>query len=254
MPISVVINTYNAEAHLGDVLDAVRGFDEVVVCDMESTDRTTAIANSRGCRVLTFPKGNCKSAEPARTFAIQSAKSPWVLVVDADEIVPPALRDFLYHHISTPAAAAGLYIPRKNYQFGQFVRSSYPDYQLRFFVREGTEWPPYVHTFPSVRGRLEHIPKNRTDLALTHYPSSMRRIMEKANDYSDNEVDKRRGKRVSAMSLFFSPLFRFVKSYFICGGIFNGKVGFISACNNAWYKFATLVKILERQEEGKGAT
>lgn len=252
MPISVVINTFNAEAHLGEVLDAVCDFDEVVVCDMESTDRTAAIANSHGCRVVTFPKGDCKSAEPARTFAIQSARSPWVLVVDADEIVPRALREFLYNHISKPDAAAGLYIPRKNYQFGQFLRSSYPDYQLRFFVREGTEWPPYVHTFPSVRGRLEHIPKNRTDLALIHRPSPMRRIMEKANDYSDNEVEKRRGQRVTALSLFFSPLFHFVKSYIVGGGFLNGKAGYISACNNAWYKFATLVKILESQEEGKG--
>ena len=38
--ISVVINTYNASCHLQQVLDTVKGFDEVVVCDMESTDDT----------------------------------------------------------------------------------------------------------------------------------------------------------------------------------------------------------------------
>ena len=51
----------------------MKQFDEVVVCDMESTDRTVAIAEENGCRVVTFPKANHKSAEPARTFAIQSA-------------------------------------------------------------------------------------------------------------------------------------------------------------------------------------
>ena len=38
--ISIVINTYNAEKYLQQVLDSVKDFDEVVVCDMESTDHT----------------------------------------------------------------------------------------------------------------------------------------------------------------------------------------------------------------------
>ena len=90
--ISVVINTYNAGEHLGECLEAVKDFDEVVVCDMESTDSTVEIAQRYGARVVTFPKAGHKSAEPARTFAIQSATSPWVLVVDSDEIITPQLR------------------------------------------------------------------------------------------------------------------------------------------------------------------
>ena len=92
--ISVVINTYNAEQHLEEVLQSVTGFDEVVVCDMESTDHTLDIARRYGCHIVTFPKANHKSAEPARTFAIQSATSPWVLVVDADELVTRELREY----------------------------------------------------------------------------------------------------------------------------------------------------------------
>ena len=42
--ISVVINTYNAERDLERVLDAVKDFDEVLICDMESTDKTLDIA------------------------------------------------------------------------------------------------------------------------------------------------------------------------------------------------------------------
>lgn len=45
--ISVVINTYNAERHLAEVLDSVKDFDEIVVCDMESTDHTRDIALAR---------------------------------------------------------------------------------------------------------------------------------------------------------------------------------------------------------------
>ena len=56
--ISVVINTYNAEKHLAQVVDSVKHFDEIIVCDMESTDDTITIAKSMGCKVITFPKGN----------------------------------------------------------------------------------------------------------------------------------------------------------------------------------------------------
>ena len=153
--ISVVINTYNARQHLRQVLESVKDFDEVVVCDMESTDDTCDIAREYGCRIVTFPKADHKSAEPARTFAIQSASNHWVLVVDADEIVTPELREVLYQRIADSDCPAGYYIPRQNMFMSMFVRDFHYDFQLRFFIREGTEWPPYVHTFPKVQGRVE---------------------------------------------------------------------------------------------------
>ena len=64
--ISVVINTYNAERHLLQVINAAKGFDEIVVCDMESTDNTLAIAKSMGCRVVTFEKKDYNIVEPAQ--------------------------------------------------------------------------------------------------------------------------------------------------------------------------------------------
>ena len=60
--ISVVINTYNASKYLAQVLETAKSFDEIVVCDMESTDNTVEIANSYGAKVVTFPKANHKSA------------------------------------------------------------------------------------------------------------------------------------------------------------------------------------------------
>ena len=47
--ISVVINTYNAEKFLQRVLDSVKGFNEIVVCDMESNDHTVEIAKLALC-------------------------------------------------------------------------------------------------------------------------------------------------------------------------------------------------------------
>ena len=62
--ISVVINTYNASQHLERVLETVKDFDEIVICDMESTDDTCDIAKRYGCRLLFFRVATIKSVSP----------------------------------------------------------------------------------------------------------------------------------------------------------------------------------------------
>ncbi len=245
--ISVVINTYNARKHLAEVLETVKGFDEIVVCDMESTDDTVEIAEKYGCKVVTFPKANHHSAEPARTFAIQSATSEWVLVVDADELIPQALHDFLYDFVEVPGQTRGLYIPRKNYTMNVCLPSSYPDYQLRFFIREGTVWPPYVHTFPTIQGPVEYIPRHRRDLALDHLDDSTYATIVRLNNYTENEVEKRQGERVTLLKLIFSPTWRFLKQYIIKGGFRFGIAGYVQAYRAAYYKFTALCKLYEKQ-------
>ena len=248
--ISVVINTYNAASMLEEVILAVKDFDETVVCDMESTDETVAIAHKHGCKVVTFPKAQHKSAEPARTFAIQSASNPWVLVVDADEIVTPELRQYLYRRIASEDCPQGLYIPRKGYFMHRLF--AYPDYQLRFFIREGTVWPPYVHTFPTVQGRLEHIPRNRHELALIHRADdSIHTRLYKTNEYSDNEAVKKAGRHYGALKLVFVPAFYFFKAYILKGQIRKGIPGFINATLDACYRFVTIAKVIEAKNSNR---
>ena len=245
--ISVVINTYNAEQHLAKALEAVKAFDEIVVCDMESTDSTLDIARRYGCKIVTFPKGNHKSAEPARTFAIQSASSKWVLVVDADEIITPELRQALYTAIASPDCPAGYYIPRKNMFMGMFVRDFHYDYQLRFFIREGTEWPPYVHTFPTVQGRVEKLKASRDACMLHLMDETMHEYMAKMNEYTDNEVEKKREKNYGVGALLWRPVWRFFKKYFMDGSYRMGTRGLIRAMMAAVYQFALVSKIIEKR-------
>lgn len=246
--ISVVINTYNASKFLARVLDSVKDFDEIVICDMESTDDTVQIAEQYGCKVVTFPKGDSVSAEPARTFAIQSASCKWVLVIDADELVTPALKDYLYELISHEDVPRGLWIPRKNYFMGQFMHCFYPDYLLRFFIKEGTEWPPYVHTFPMVKGCQDKISAKRKDLAFIHLANDNIRLrIDKTNQYTESEVEKKKDKHYGMAALFYRPFFRFFKAYILKGGIRDGKAGFICACMEGGYQFVAVSKILEKR-------
>jgi glycosyltransferase involved in cell wall biosynthesis len=247
--ISVVINTYNAELHLERVLDAVKDFDEILICDMESTDRTLQIAQQYGCRVVTFERKKFTIVEPAREYAIHEAQYPWVLVVDADEIVTRELHDFLYQRISEVNCPDGLAIPRKNYFMGRFMRSHYPDYILRFFRKDKTHWPPVIHCAPEVDGRVERISKQRKELAFEHLANdSVSDILRKHDTYSTNEVPRRRHKNYGVAAMLFRPLVRFIKSYIIKGGFLDGKAGLIQALLDAHYQFAVVAKLIEERQ------
>lgn len=245
--ISVVINTYNAAQFLQQSLDTVVGkFDEVLICDMESTDNTVDIAKRNGCSVVSFPKANHVSAEPARTFAIQSAQHPWVLVIDADELVTQELRDYLYQHISKEHPEEGLWIPRKNYFMGKFMHAFYPDYLLRFFIKEGTVWPPEVHTFPIVKGKCVKLPRNRKELAFIHLANdSVYDCIRKINQYTQNEVEKKKAKNYGLGALLWKPTFRFFKAYILKSGWRDGIPGLINALIQAVYQIVEISKIIE---------
>ena len=246
--ISVVINTWNAERHLSRVLESVKHFDEVLVCDMESTDGTVAIARSYHCRIVTFPKAGHSIVEPAREFAIHEAAGEWVLVVDADEVVTPQLKTFLYSRIAQPQCPAGIAIPRKNYFMGRFLHSAYPDYVLRFFKKEKTHWPAVIHCSPEVDGRVERIPAKRKELALEHLANdSVGDILRKTDTYSDYELPRRRHKGYGLWALVSRPAFRFFKSYVVKRGFLDGMPGLIHAVLDAHYQFVVVSKLIEER-------
>lgn len=247
--ISVVINTYNAEKHLRRVLESAKGFDEIVICDMESTDQTVAIAQELGCKIVVFPKNGHRIVEPARNFAIQSASSEWVLVIDADETISADLRNYLYKEIQQPTCLSGIYIPRKNYFMGRFMHCHYPDYLLRFFKREVTTWPPLIHTSPTVQGELSYIPRKHHFMALEHLANDgVSDIVRKTNEYTDYEIIKKKEKQYGVLAFCYRPFFRFFKAYFLKGGIRDGQEGFIRACLEAYYQFVMLSKIVENKK------
>ena len=246
--ISVVINTRNAALHLREVLEAVKDFDEVLICDMESEDETLEIAKAYGCRVVTFPKADHKSAEPARTFAIQQAQWPWVLVVDADEIVTPELKDYLYRRIGEKDCPAGLYIPRWNRFMLRYTKSLSYDHQLRFFRREGTEWPPYVHTVPKVEGRTEKIPASEKNVRFIHLADeTISDLVRKTNAYTDGELMKRSGKNYGLGALIGRPTWRFFRNYVLKMGFRDGLPGLVRAGMDATYQFILVAKCIEKK-------
>ena len=245
------MNTYNAEKHLQKVLDSLKGFDEIVVCDMESTDSTVNIAENNGCKVVTFPKGNHNICEPARDFAIHSATHDWVFVVDADEIIPDALRHYLYKRINDPQFDSAIAVPRQNSFLGKPATAS-PDYQLRFFLKDKTEWPATIHSRPVVDSKIENIPAKRKDLYMIHLDDlSLKSRINKMNTYSDYEVIKRAHKKYGFIKMLFRPGWFFIRSFVFGKGITDGKRGLVRAYMAALYQIIYLSKLYENSINNK---
>ena len=246
MSISVVIQTFNSSKCIRRCLESVLGFDEIIVCDMYSSDDTLSIAEEYGAAIVMHEP--CGIVEPARTFAVGQATRDWILVVDSDEVIPETLKEYLYKTIISEDCPNALYLPRKNYFMNRFMRAAFPDYQLRFFRKDAFKgWPVVIHSRPDIEGNTGKIPPKES-LAIIHLEdNNIKARISKINRYTDLELEKRKDKKESIASLLFQPLYRFLVAYCIKGGIRDGKPGLLHAMMHACYKFVMIAKIIERQ-------
>ena len=116
--LSAVVVAHNEAARLGGCLAALRFADEVLVVLDRCTDNSRAVAEAAGARILegAFPR------EAARRHAgLDAATGDWVLEIDADETVSPALADEIREVIRTSAAGRHA-IPVDNYVGGRLIR------------------------------------------------------------------------------------------------------------------------------------
>jgi glycosyltransferase involved in cell wall biosynthesis len=89
LPLSVFIICKNEADRIGRTLEAVRGLsDDIVVVDSGSTDGTQALAAQLGARVVEHP---FEGYGPQKRHAETLCRHPWLLNIDADEVIPPDL-------------------------------------------------------------------------------------------------------------------------------------------------------------------
>ncbi|HET8655700.1 MAG TPA: glycosyltransferase family 2 protein [Longimicrobiaceae bacterium] len=246
-----MINTLNEEENLPLALRSVVSWaDEIVVVDMASDDRTVEIAREFGARV--YPHERCDFVEPARAYAFAQATGDWVLVLDADEIVPAELAERL-RAIARADAADAVRIPRLNYLLG--VPLGYTawgpkqDRHTRFFKRGTVRGNDRIH------GRLRSSPDARV-LDLPYQPGhavhhfcyrDVTHFVAKLNRYTSVEALQAhdRGQRASAVRAVLHATKEFVSRYVKNGGYRDGWRGFYLSGLMAFYRFATYAKLQE---------
>ncbi|MFT3807439.1 glycosyltransferase family 2 protein [Arenimonas sp.] len=275
--ISVVILTMNEAANLPRCLDSIRWCDDVLVLDSGSTDATVALATSSGARVM---NRRFDSFAGQRNYAMEQGelRHPWVLHLDADEVVRPELARELQAIAGAASSPFPVYrIPSRIILRGRWLRRAgmYPAYQVRFGRREALRFVDHGH------GQREVQPPDQVGTiaaAFDHYNFSkgvndwfarhLRYAREEARQswlergeslrvsglWSGDSTERRRALKRIAHRLPCRPSLRFFYSYFLRGGVLDGKAGLQYARMLATYQRfidMNLAELREAQRKGE---
>ncbi|MBN2569141.1 MAG: glycosyltransferase family 2 protein [Deltaproteobacteria bacterium] len=250
VPLSVAIITKNEEHNLPDCLISVAFARQIVVVDSGSTDNTAAIASAFGCEVYEEP---WKGFGYQKQSAIDKCTSPWVLVLDADERIPPATSEVIKNIVSKDeGSAAGYRLPRKNWFQGRWIRHMgwWPDLITRLFRRElGRMSEDPVHESVIISGPIEDL-----DVPIEHYTDSdLGKILLKIDRYSTLGAEEafRKGRHASVWSAFLRAVMTFYHNYFVRLGILDGVQGFTLSVTDSVNKFFKYAKLSDMNRLSK---
>jgi glycosyltransferase involved in cell wall biosynthesis len=255
VPLSVAIITKNEEENISACLQSVAFAGQIVIVDSGSTDGTLRIAESFGCDIATEA---WRGFGPQKQMAIDKCTFPWILVLDADERIPPETADIIRKIVKDEhMKATGFRFPRKNFFQGRWIRHAgwWPDPVLRLFRKDaGRMTDAAVHEAVEVQGSVENL-----DVVIEHYTESkLDKILQKIDKYSTLGAQEAFavGKTSSPWSAFFRAALTFLQDYFLRLGILDGRQGLTLAVTdsvNKYFKYAKLSELSRVRRLGKQA-
>ena len=225
-PLSITIVAKNEDRTIARVLAAVAEIaDEIVFLDSGSTDRTIEIANSFGVR---YYHQDWLGYAEQKNKAIDLAMGEWILSLDADEVLTPALmaeiRDLLRHGV--PEGIGGFKIPRVLYIGDTPLRGGgfYPDAQLRLIRKgRGRFQPRVVHESIRVDGKVRQLKNDMHHYAYSdveQFAATMDQYARlSAQHYLEHENTAWRRSRLNEI---INPAWTFLYRQVVRGGIFHG--------------------------------
>jgi glycosyltransferase involved in cell wall biosynthesis len=228
--LSAIIITKNEAANIGACLQSVAFCDERIVIDGGSDDDTVAIAEEKGAEVVVHP---WQGFGPQKNYALSLAKGDWVLSIDADERVTPALAWAIGAAIAQNSAHC-YEMPRRSSFLGREMRHSAwsPDHVLRLFRRGHARFSDDL-----VHERVVcDDPVVRLEEPLLHYPiGRIEDALSRMDRYSTAgaEMLVASGRRVSFASGITHGLWSFFRTYVLRRGFLDGREGFLLAVANA---------------------
>jgi len=244
--LTVTVITYNESEHIAAALDSVAWADEIIVVDSGSTDGTTDIARRFTDKVITR---EWPGYSEQKNFAAGQAAHDWVLSMDADERVTPALAAEIQALLRAGPSARGYRVRRVGYYLGRWIRSTdwFPDYQLRLYDRRAGRWNGLrIHeSFQLAVGKPEMLQGE-----LEHYAyRDISHHLKKIDAYTTliSEQWHEEGRRTNLPALALHPAFAFLRNYVLRAGFRDGTAGFLISILNSYYVFLKLAKLWERQ-------
>jgi len=252
LPISVCVIAGNEAQRIRRALDSVADWagEIIVVLNDDENDGTAQIAAASGAKVFPEPwKGHVAQ----KNSAADKATQPWILGLDADEEVSPALRDEIRRAMAEPGDHAAFCFPRCTHFCDRWIRHGewYPDVKLRLFRKDlGRTEGQEPHDKVVVNGTIKQLHN-----AIWHYTyDDIRDHFETLNRFSTITAQQKfmQGSRFRWRDLLFRPPLRFFRGYVLRAGFLDGAHGFLIACAcayGAYMKYAKLWELSLRRQQ-----
>ena len=183
-----------------------------------------------------------------KTTLLDWQKCDWILSLDADERLSPELIGEIQEAVCNPGNVVGFFFPRRSFYLGRWIYHGdwYPDHQLRLFKRGCGQWQgTNPHGRVIVDGKTNCMKHDIYHFNYKNFSHQLKTIDNYSNIFADVMIEKNKG--FSLFQLFFRPLCKFIKVYFIKMGFLDGLPGFILAVSNAFYIFVKYVKLWEKR-------
>ncbi len=244
IPISVYMITLNEEANIGRALERTARFDEVIIVDSGSSDRTVEIAESHTNVRCLFHTWQGFAAQKAHALSL--CRNEWVLNIDADEVLTDEFIEVARATVAADTVDA-LESTRTLYRWGK--RPRHPggrDRLVRLFRKSKGHYPPRrVHESIHVEGKLA-----RTEATIEHhenltYAERVAKSIRYAEARAEDKFDA--GETVSPPTLLFIFPLAFVQHYFLKGHLLDGLDGLLTSMNAAFYAFMKYARLWELQ-------
>jgi glycosyltransferase involved in cell wall biosynthesis len=249
--ISAVLITHNEARLLPGALESVRFCDEIVVIDSGSSDGTREIAEAAGARVEV--RAPWPGFVEQRNRAVEAASHDWVLAIDADERVTPALAAEIQAAAARGFAQAGYRIPRAAFYLGRWIRATdwYPDAQLRLFDRRRGRWQgALIHESVSVQGEVGRMRGELQHYTYRDVSDHLSTIDRYTTLWARQAYDQ--GRRAGPLGPPAAALWAFLRNYVLRHGFLLGEVGLAISLLNAHYTFVKVLKLRELMKVGSG--
>jgi len=244
--LTVTVITRNEAANIEGALESVKWADEIVVVDSRSTDDTVERARRYTSRIEIHDWAGYSAQ---RNYAAEIAAHDWILALDADERVPPALAAEIRQIMQHGPDAGGYRMPRVSYYLGRWIRGTdwYPDYQLRLYNRRvgrfnGKRVHESVELTQGRPGTLQH--------DLQHYPyRDISDHVTSIDHYTTLAAEEwfAEGRRTNSLEAVVHPPAAFFRNYILRRGFRDGTAGFLVSVLNSYYVFLKILKLWELQ-------
>ncbi|MBI4820998.1 MAG: glycosyltransferase family 2 protein [Deltaproteobacteria bacterium] len=247
--LSAVVITKNEAGNIDRCLSALTFCEEIVIVDSGSSDDTVERARAHGARIVDHP---FESYGAQREFARTVGRSPWLLTVDADEVVTPALADEVARVLQSGPRFVAFEVPFKNYFRGEWIRRAgyYPDRHIRLFQKASCR---YDASRPVHERLVCDGPVGRLRAHVEHHTfGSVGRFVEKSARYAEHWAlaAHARGRRAGTSAIFLHTVGRFFRAYFIQLGFLDGTTGLVMSGLQAAEVFQKYVRLWELSRFG----